>query len=454
MTTTTPHLQNIIKSNLQPPDDIMPIVATELAANQFLIKQQINKSNGLRFALEAIIKEQGMIQNTLKQYRAQNLNLTSLSAPYRKTPPEIISRIFQLLLPEPPYRLPLPSLQDWLASLNAFTHVCKLWRNIAIGDPLLWKRLDLNIPTRKTKFAAHILKRWLSYMQWNNLHLTIYNNFYTGISPDLNELYKQFDGCKRLKILHLYIGHQFPKLHLQAISHIKMPELESFKLEQERYTPSLTTNHIYTLQAPKLVDLSLYETHPHHMLGDPILLQITTLQLHLNTLRLTHYLDFLRSCLNLIKCTITICGFPRGISGQEGTEVVLPHLTHLTIDMHSSISGLLYYVSAPALQVLNVSKLPIKNLKICPLLPFVHKTTSLLEIHITGLEVTKEQNDFDRFIQTSHPHTITTWKDTRKRPRFHFETDDSGSETELDSLQQYASGPEELISQAGESDSD
>jgi hypothetical protein len=122
--------------------------------------------------------------------------------------------------------------------------------------------------------------------------------------------------------------------------------------------------------------------------------------------------------------------------------------------MHSSIPGLLYYISAPALQVLNVSKLPIKNLKIRPLFSFVHKTTSLLEIHITGSEVTKEQNDFDQLIQTSHPHTITTWMDTRKRPRFHFETDDSGSETELDSLQQYASGPEELISQAGESDSD
>jgi len=454
MTTTTPHLQKIIKSNLQPPDDILPTVAQELAANQSLIKQQINKSNGLQFALESIIREKGKAQIALKQYRAQNLNLVSLYAPYRKTPPEIISQIFQLLLPQPPYKLPLPSLQDWLTSLNTFTHVCKLWRNIAIGDPLLWKRLDLSIPTRKTKFAAYILKRWLSYMQWNNLHLTICNNFYTGVSPDLNKLYKQFDGCKRLKVLHLYIGHQYPKLHLQAISRIKMPELESFKLEQERYTPSLTTNHIYTLQAPKLTDLSLYETHPQHILGDPILLQITTLQLHLNTLRLTHYLDFLRSCPNLIKCTITICGLPRGISGQEGTEVALSYLTHLTIDMHSSIPGLLHYVSAPALQVLNVSKLPIKDLKIYPLLPFVHKTTSLLEIHIAGSGVTKEQKDFDNFIQTSHPHTITTWMDTRKRPTFTFESEDSGSETELDFLQQNASEPEELISQAGESDFD
>ena len=208
------YLEEIIKSNLSPPDQLIPAMTKEINLNNTVIK---NDEETLLYANDAItcpLKQQTETYNNITHYQNENLCLASLSAPYHKTPPEIISLIFQLLIPVPNSQIPIPKLKDWINTLNTFTHVSKHWCVIAITDPILWKSLVLNIKNKELNTATFLLQRWVSNMHMDNLHLTINNQFYSTSCHNLFNLYKTLDNCKCLKKFTIFISHAYPQLHL------------------------------------------------------------------------------------------------------------------------------------------------------------------------------------------------------------------------------------------------
>ncbi|KAJ7581575.1 hypothetical protein C8J56DRAFT_1100882, partial [Mycena floridula] len=74
------------------------------------------------------------IQTSLQAHHA-------LFSPIRRVPLDVLLQIFVKCLPESGK----PLMEAAQAPL-LLTHVCKAWREIAVGDPELWKSLHIAVP--------------------------------------------------------------------------------------------------------------------------------------------------------------------------------------------------------------------------------------------------------------------------------------------------------------------
>jgi hypothetical protein len=445
-------LQTYIKSNRMPPDQILPTVASAIAANDLHIKKEKLKLQGVNDAIKMLVTQQHKLQHTITLCKADNFHLTSLSAPYRRTPPEIISLIFRALIPHLTFQMPIPTLQDWLATLNIFTNVSKHWRNIAISDPVLWARLDLLIHSRKLKLAAYILQRWVANMHMDNLSLNINNAYFIGSHPDLHFLYQILDNSTRLRKLDITIRHTYPQFHLQSLSQINLPMLESLSITESEFKNNFPT-HTRSLRTPRLTELNLNSVQPRTILHDDTLRQITKLRVDLNTQHLSIYHNLLKACPLLTDCTIAINYKIKDTIPEEPENIItLSHLITLSIEMNPPAPMLLSHIHAPALETLKVTLPPRRDTTARALIPFIRNTPSILQFIAAGFNVTREQKNFDHDIKFSHPNLSTSWINTNKIPQPLFRLEyDSGSETEPD-LSQNASGPEEVISETESND--
>ena len=450
---TTNNLWKAIKSNLQPSDHYIPIATKEITINNLLLKQETCKLDNINELITNLQKQQTDIQHNIKTYEDNNTLLKSLSAPYRKTPPEIISLIFRLLIPGPQYELPAPHLQDWLTTLNIFTHVSKYWHEIAISDPILWKILDLNIKFNQTKLATVILKRWISNMHINNLHLTISNSqFYSAATNFLN-LYKCLDNCKQLKKLTLQVIHDYPQLHLKMLTKIKLPMLDSLIINEDEYTcfAPMPRKDTITLTAPKLTNLILNYVQPRNILNEDNLKNITKLKIDLNTYELSQYYYLLKKTPQLTTCEIKISCNVRDKRFEEVEEITLSHLTTLLVDMHIKTAILLTKINTPILSTLHISKNPKPNLKINFLIPFIHKTPTISQINIKGYRVNEEQQEFNKNLNLTHPNTTTTWINKYESIHYKFYLKNEETDTESESeFFQNASGFDYILSEGEE----
>lgn len=71
--------------------------------------------------------------------------MCNCQVPINSLPPEVLSTIFKQVqdarrLSESSFWDPLPSLhpERWFS----MTHVCRYWRDVALGDPLLWTQIE------------------------------------------------------------------------------------------------------------------------------------------------------------------------------------------------------------------------------------------------------------------------------------------------------------------------
>lgn len=445
------NLQTFINSNLLPPDHVVTIAAYEIATNNTVIKKEKEKLMSINNTIEHLLYQQNSTSNNIENYEKDNFLLTSLSAPYRNTPPEIISLIFRLSIPHSQFQMPVPQLIDWFTCLNTFTHVSRHWREIAISDTVLWKSLDLNIRPKELQLATGILQRWISNMHRDNLHLTINHSHFVTPCHRLFNLYQTLNGCNRLKKLNILVTHTYPQIHLKILAQITLPMLQSLGIEENEYRYVLETNTIINLNAPKLTSLTLNSIQPRNIPHEMNLKHITNLKMDLNTYQLSEYYNLLKKCPQLVKCNITIRYNVRNLDRVE--KIILPHLTTLCIDMHKRMPNLLSRLTTPALSTLYISKNPYVDLKVASFIPFIHNTPSVLQINVTGYNVTQEQKDFDHNIKFSHPNTTTNWTDSNPAiPKLKYHrTIKCDNNTDVE-YSQNASGPEEFTQTEDDSD--
>lgn len=80
-------------------------------------------------AISVFVKE---IDVTWKQLRS----LRNALAPISFLPPEVLAQVFHFLWLEDP-----PRFEEHYSGCIRATHVCRLWRRVALGDSLLWTRI-------------------------------------------------------------------------------------------------------------------------------------------------------------------------------------------------------------------------------------------------------------------------------------------------------------------------
>ena len=369
----------------------------------------------------------------------KNLDLCSpLSTPIEKTPPEIISLIFRLLVPRFFSQIPIPTLQDWLATLNIFTNVNKRWRDIAISDPILWKRLDLTSKRQRSQLATCILRRWIRNMQMDNLYLSINTPFTIESRQYLINLYKELDMSTRMVKLHIVIRHTFPQYHLHVLSGITMPNLESLAItEQSGFKSSFSANVQLTLKAPRLTELTLNSAHIRTIPHSQTLQQITKLKIEIITYHLSTYHNILKACPLLTDCFIAISQKIKDMVWKAGQfAVTLSHLKILSIEANLAMVALLSKIDTPALQVLNISVPLDSKVKATSLLPFIQRAPTIGHIAATGVHITKEQDNFEHNIKFTHPDIVIIWKETKRIQRIIYQEEYiSGNDTEPDFME-------------------
>ncbi|KAJ7804398.1 hypothetical protein B0H14DRAFT_2612326 [Mycena olivaceomarginata] len=102
----------------------------------------------LRLEQERVRQERNLVQLRLDAYKYPVLTL----------PNEIVAEIFIRVLPVYPRCPPLTGI----LSPISLTHICRLWREIAISTPVLWRAVALGYDVEvSSQPQAHIIDLWL-----------------------------------------------------------------------------------------------------------------------------------------------------------------------------------------------------------------------------------------------------------------------------------------------------
>ena len=181
-----------------------------------------------------------------RQFLRSLLTRHNALVPISLLPPEILARIFHLLVP---VELPFSGSRNlgWIK----VTHVCRHWRQVALDDSSLWARI----------WVARTNRKWISKMlaRAKSALLDIEFNAVGRSSPEalltiLSHLSHTRKFCSRnLSLLHFD--------SVRKICHWEAPALEHFELTSTAYPPitfrHLEENPLFKGHAPRLRTFSL-----------------------------------------------------------------------------------------------------------------------------------------------------------------------------------------------------
>ncbi|KDR79895.1 hypothetical protein GALMADRAFT_222829 [Galerina marginata CBS 339.88] len=122
----------------------------------------------------------------------------SFCAPVRTLPPDVLNVVFEMCLPEGFYTLNKRNAPLILC------HVCKLWRDIAINNTLLWKSPRFDLSARLNKYSDAI-RAVLERAQKRSLYLQLWGHL--SFSDTCRRLLVLFaDFFPKCKMLDLFIA--------------------------------------------------------------------------------------------------------------------------------------------------------------------------------------------------------------------------------------------------------
>jgi hypothetical protein len=196
-------------------------------------------------AISVFVKE---IDVTWKQLRS----LRNALAPISFLPPEVLAQVFHFLWLEDPPRFE----EHYLGWIRA-THVCRLWRRVALGDSLLWTRIADTL--NNTGWVSEMLTRARNAP----LNIDIKHDLKRGpkwffmFSPHLSR-------TRKLRIKFLHSTQLLWQLdNVRSFCSQEAPALEHFELRglKAPLTISLELGGttLFRGQAPRLRTLSLYD---------------------------------------------------------------------------------------------------------------------------------------------------------------------------------------------------
>jgi hypothetical protein len=205
--------------------------------------------------------------------------LDSYKYPVLTLPNEIVSNIFVHFLPAYPHYPPLTGL----LSPTLLTHICRRWREMALGTPALWSAISLHIRCIPLEQKAHIFDLWLKRSRFCPLSLKIVDG--TNVAAILAAVIPHRARWEHLELDNLSPSHlpilkgSMPLLrHLYLVlDHFPAPDVLAF-----REVPLLRTvllNDVAALSVilpwAQLTSLTLINVHPRACA--PILQQTSSL---------------------------------------------------------------------------------------------------------------------------------------------------------------------------------
>jgi hypothetical protein len=309
----------------------------------------------LERSLSALREEKIIAQERLDSYKYPVLTL----------PNEIVSDIFIHFLPAYPLCPPLTGL----LSPTLLTHICRRWREIALGTPALWSTISTSyhdgIPLKQ---KAHILDLWLKSSRFRPLSLRINNEI--GVAAILAAMVPH---RSRWEYLDLYLS----PFHLPIIDG-PMPLLQHLRLtlSENPATDVLAFRDVSLLRSVILNGLSLHVILPWG--------QLTSLTLAIVDPR--DCFPILQQTSNLVRCVLKLEAMYGG-NDQPGPDITLPYLESLSIDQYGAIpvTDFLETFIVPALRRLEIPEECLGTSPLDSLTGFISKSgCKLEEVHITG----------------------------------------------------------------------
>ena len=349
--------------------------------------------------------------------------------PISRLPPEILARVFRLLVLEEPSFSGRQNL-GWIK----VTHVCQHWRQVSLNNSVLWATIP-GIP-KSTEWISEMLVRA------KNAPLDI--EFHAGARSSPEALLMIPPHLSHTRQLHFY---NLSTLHSDSIREIfswEAPALEHFELTVAAYPPVVITfpdlggNMLFEGHAPRLRELSLSRVViPWSLVprGQLTWLQVSCANEDVHSPGdLNQLVDLLVNCPSLENLVLHSCLPSQLTEFRHGRTIHLPHLSRLY----------LYGSTSRIMNMLKMLKLP-SSIRLH--LDCISETTSIhndseglllrvisghfqspIPIEFKSLTVTTPAQ---RYTENSIYITASTFPSTLKNRRPQNSEDDEGSEPEL-----------------------
>ncbi|KAJ7432320.1 hypothetical protein B0H11DRAFT_2260875 [Mycena galericulata] len=211
-----------------------------------------------REELKAIIeKDQALLDGHKKQMRKIIRQLDILAFPVLTLPSEIVCIIFQNCIARSPW--PTPDANWKCPAPLIFLHVCRTWRDIALGDPSLWTTLHLrfdkylSVDKRTPKQIMNFAIGWVRRTRGLPLSLTLEGNMLSCLSK-IQSVALIAQLGPHVKHLQLELsGGRYVDWRAVQTNSIRWPILETVEIMFADGFPNI--NHTFSL-APRLRQLS------------------------------------------------------------------------------------------------------------------------------------------------------------------------------------------------------
>ena len=295
-------------------------------------------------AVSAVDKEIDAVMQLLHSLR-------NAMAPISVLPPEVLSRIFHFISFNDPSPIDCSRTKNlgWIVA----THVCRLWRQVAMDDSSLWARI-WGVPTNG-ELVSEMLARA------RNAPLDVDINLDGASDPEVLLLFlPHLSHTRKLRL------HGLNMRHLDSVRDIcsqEAPALEHFEVEVSLYYPTITFRReldgttLFNGQAPKLRTISLFHIFiPWSFIPRG---QLTQLEIYFSGEVLTsdaslhdnfnQLIDLLANCPDLEILVLDSCLYSQSTHFPYGQTIHLPQLSRLRLGgAGSRVTNLLKMLKLPS----------------------------------------------------------------------------------------------------------
>lgn len=315
------------------------------------------------------------LQDKAKHRRKQLARYRVAVAPQKNLPPEVLAEIFVHCLLESTLNIGVPPLSTGkeVATPWAIMRVCVRWRQVALGEPRLWNRLQVNYKSfsmnNLTKLAKTALSRSrnpsairlilsdVSSMEWSHILEDAINPVAALILP------RHIQGLKELVIkgIPLEWMHFFFNIPPGQMKSLESVELDVRLTYTAFFKMPLSSHSAIFLSAPHLRKVTFtsdgyFVLRPHALLLPWA--QLTEFRLKGILMNVYEARDALGLAHNLVYCEMAL-GLdqmkPVYIHG-DAESATLPFLQSLTVQVTQTLlfSAFLSPLSLPALTKFDV----------------------------------------------------------------------------------------------------
>jgi hypothetical protein len=302
-------------------------------------------------AISTIEKRIDTATHAWRQFLCSLFTRRNTLVPISLLPPEILSRVFHLLVAE---ERPLSGKRQLPVGWIRVTHVCRHWRQVAIDDLSLWAKI----------WGISKRTEWISEMLARAKNAPLDIELYDVNSETLLMILPRLHHTRQLR-LKLYDYHSDTSDVIQEIFSSEVPALEHFELTAPYFPyspftfPDLGGNMLFKGQAPKLRTFTLSEFIIPGLLVPRG--QLTRLKIAITREvvdlpgDLNELIDLLVNCPALEILALEYCLPSQLIEFPHGRTIHLPHLSHLCLrGTTSRIMNMLKMLKLPSSTMLHL----------------------------------------------------------------------------------------------------